>query len=80
MEKISDCYGCLTLSKYKCDYHNYNINGKCPCTTCIIKMMCCEDCDKFSDWVNSDSLKERNKYESKISNGNTANDLGSLWL
>jgi hypothetical protein len=50
------CYGCLTLLKYSCKYYIYNINGKCPCTACIIKMICCDECDEFIEW--EDKRKE----------------------
>jgi hypothetical protein len=35
-----------------CDYAQYNQDGKCPCTNCLVKMICdpysaCEDFRNF---------------------------------
>ena len=43
------CEGCLTLTNANiiCTFAHDNAEGQCPCTVCIIKMMCTEVCYKF---------------------------------
>jgi hypothetical protein len=53
----NNCDGCSSDTYYDkaesggcCKFNAYNDFGKCPCTRCIIKMMCedvCDDFDKF---------------------------------
>ena len=40
---------CLFLDAYK-----HNIEGTCPCTSCIIKPMCSDACPKFQKLYNPD--------------------------
>lgn len=51
------CFGCVaynTLSnpkdKVQCAFSFSNIDGRCPCTTCIVKVLCNEICDLFVDY------------------------------
>jgi len=52
------CEGCLTSIVpededhiYPCNNMAYNIDGSCPCTICIVKMVCCEECDDYVIWT-----------------------------
>jgi len=54
-----NCKGCGTLKDVngECHYALGNSDGKCPCTTCIVKSMCeqsCEDFEKFICVVNTE--------------------------
>jgi len=62
MVDYSHCTGCLTFIdfisagsefKRRCHYSTYNEEGQCPCSTCIIKMMCQNICVDFHTFENS---------------------------
>lgn len=43
------CDGCLIKNiagTESCKYEHLNMLGKCPCSNCILKMMCLEGCDE----------------------------------
>jgi hypothetical protein len=45
------CKGCAAYDKYGiCEMNKFNDNGECPCSECIIKMMCNEACHGWSVW------------------------------
>ncbi len=54
------CKGCATY-KYgavdyeggekTCHYHGYNDKGQCPCTECIVKVMCNVNCHAFAKFT-----------------------------
>ncbi len=45
------CKGCLVVDY--CNYVKYNRNGVCPCTNCLIKMVCEDTGDSLCDeWKN----------------------------
>jgi len=59
MTDIDYCEGCATYHLY---HHSYgptlcryadNNNDKCPCSLCIIKMMCKTVCDDFKDFTHN---------------------------
>lgn len=48
------CNGCCTLTylnrfdtETRCTYVDYNNKGQCPCTLCVVKMMCDQHCPFF---------------------------------
>jgi len=49
-ESHNECYGCSVYTiEYNgdllyCDYIDRNIDGMCPCTKCVVKMMCINGC------------------------------------
>lgn len=44
-----NCKGCLTYSTSDAKHcSSDNSNGKCPCTTCVIKVMCNDACETFN--------------------------------
>lgn len=49
------CDGCETYrgpgEYFDCSYHKNNQDGSCPCSNCIVKVMCGDPCDKYDDWV-----------------------------
>ena len=49
-----NCDGCWDCDERihfkKCALIDDNFDGSCPCTLCIIKMMCDIPCDKFDLW------------------------------
>ena len=49
------CEGCETYLNKKgysdCSFHKDNQDGSCPCSQCIVKMMCQIPCDPYEDWV-----------------------------
>jgi hypothetical protein len=42
------CIGCHT--KMCCKFDGYNDKGQCPCTDCIVKMICEDMCNLFGDY------------------------------
>ncbi len=57
---VKYCEGC-TYNDSPCS--DYNPDGNCPCTNCIVKTMCQGSCNDFDTWesisgYNSDNLKE----------------------
>ena len=49
------CNGCLTKSgpapELDCVYIRFNENGVCPCTHCVIKVMCDIQCEDYDTWT-----------------------------
>ena len=52
------CMGCKTLhyiNKFNevthCRFQTSNVEGKCPCSECIVKMMCDTDCPTFREYT-----------------------------
>jgi hypothetical protein len=54
VKKYENCCGCLTHQEDKidCMYSKYNNHGECPCTNCILKMVCSLSCDQMKIWAN----------------------------
>jgi len=54
MKHNCDGCNCYVASVYPfvfaCSFSNQNRKGECPCTKCIIKMMCEEPCDGYSEF------------------------------
>jgi len=50
-EKDEHCEGCYG----KCSIPYANKNGKCPCSNCIIKVMCDITCDIWLRWYRKES-------------------------
>jgi hypothetical protein len=48
------CKGCIThddeLADYKCYWDSHNKDGSCPCSKCLVKVMCNVACDVFEEW------------------------------
>jgi hypothetical protein len=50
------CEGCLTYNyedgsgSFGCTHDVYNVRGQCPCTGCIVKVMCTLACVEFDDF------------------------------
>ena len=48
------CVGCISYiaSKYDlyCLYSRYSTNGECPCSECVIKVMCKDPCNEFENF------------------------------
>jgi len=54
MTNVDYCKGCATYKVKNssdklipCSYLPDNIDGNCPCTECIIKVMCEHMCDRY---------------------------------
>ena len=51
MDISKHCDGCMSLVHNDildiCGFCNYNQNGECPCTLCVVKVMCDTSCDVF---------------------------------
>jgi len=51
------CKGCSSDSYYgngfvgSCKFNGYNDSGQCPCSRCIIKMMCNKTCEAFENFT-----------------------------
>jgi len=55
------CKGCTTYKKegtedvdfslIYCADRSINIDGDCPCTRCVVKVMCLDPCDDYNDYV-----------------------------
>jgi len=57
---IDNCKGCrsnnyvlddITFISDRCRYNRSNDEGKCPCTECIVKVMCNDPCREFEDFT-----------------------------
>jgi len=64
------CEGCLTSyfvvgnDAHLCGNSAYNKNGECPCSRCIVKMMCEELCYDYSKFLDSTARNQvRESYE-----------------
>ncbi len=48
------CEGCKIYSyesgDVRCEYIDHNKDASCPCTTCVVKVMCSEECIKFKSY------------------------------
>ncbi len=47
MTEESNCYGCISMCAGK---YSANDDGSCPCTLCLVKMVCGAICDKWNKW------------------------------
>ncbi len=48
---MNNCEGCLTYSTSDAEHcKDDNSNGECPCTACVIKVMCNDSCKTFNDF------------------------------
>jgi len=52
---INHCNGCLThygpSPELNCQYLPFNKDGECPCSKCIVKMICSQTCDWWRKWT-----------------------------
>lgn len=73
IKKYPNCNGCSNLFNSRlgkgnrCDLAKINTNGDCPCTHCLVKMVCdspCKDFYIFRGGYILESLKYRRKLES----------------
>ena len=56
---VEYCIGCHTYLNEKyghidCPYSNDNLDGRCPCTECIVKVMCGNPCEVYDKYVDSE--------------------------
>ncbi len=56
MNAINYCEGCRTYiyagyTGAVCRGAKYNGTGKCPCTDCIVKMMCIQTCHVYKSFT-----------------------------
>ena len=51
MNYCEGCFGLdpvfLVLAEGACIYSRFNKYGECPCSTCLVKMMCNNLCEEF---------------------------------
>ena len=61
------CKGCLS----KCAYYMAEItSNKCPCTTCLVKMVCNTECTEYTTFFNNIGfINAYDIYKGKIKNG-----------
>ena len=59
------CFGCIAYHEVyefekdvECSFQFSNIDGLCPCTNCIVKVICNQICDPFVDYCD----KGEDKY------------------
>ncbi len=50
MNDTHDCKGCLGID-HDCYYDSYIEELKCPCTICLIKVVCNEACNSFDEFT-----------------------------
>ncbi len=55
MSNKNHCEGCSHYRAYrnKASCVDYNKDGSCPCTICIVKLMCNNTCDNWETWYDS---------------------------
>ena len=44
--KVEDCHGCMVDPSYICVW--FNKDEVCPCSICLVKIMCRTSCDLFA--------------------------------
>jgi len=49
-KEYEHCKGCAGIERI-CAFWQYNPNGECPCTQCILKPMCKMDCKDLKTFV-----------------------------
>ncbi len=49
-DKQKECKGC-TIRIEKCIVFRYGNVKKCPCSSCLVKVVCVEACVKFDDFI-----------------------------
>lgn len=52
------CEGCATYlaqneNHHDCPYYKDNQDSSCPCSNCLVKMMCGDPCDDYETWIDS---------------------------
>lgn len=52
MNRNEYCDGCLSYDDEKCPLFYFNDYGECPCTNCILKMICMKRCKELSKFEN----------------------------
>ena len=61
---MTNCKGCLTVQCRYTTYSGYKTETgmiECPCSTCLIKMVCRMECDPYMEFIggaNIHSMKE----------------------
>lgn len=61
--ETNECEGCYSYSMNQhydndvCSFEQFNENGECPCTECLIKMMCSNGCEEYLGWSNQKDIK-----------------------
>ena len=71
MTETNYCEGCISYSfigndrihPQLCNYSYFNQDGKCPCTSCIVKVMCTDVCDKYKDFTDIADSKHGSEWE-----------------
>ena len=58
------CEGCATSTEDQCDMSNINKEGECPCTECIIKMICRQGCNGYNEWRSTVVKELKRSYRS----------------
>ena len=62
--KVEDCKGCIIYSTdYKC-YFIYK-DMVCPCTTCLVKVMCNKNCKEFNKHKEDLTIKKSKEIWNK---------------
>ena len=69
--EFKNCHGCYSYGPYNgdgfdlCSIMRLNNRGECPCTKCVVKMMCGNPCDSFHKFRDRALAKERydRRYE-----------------
>lgn len=52
---VKYCEGCKTyrhITSFKYSCARFNLDDECPCSECIIKMICQDSCSKYYIWMN----------------------------
>jgi len=76
------CKGCLgiritdedNIRRWVCTYAVININGECPCSKCIVKVMCKTICDGYRDFAHGFNNNKLNGFRDFKLKRNDAND------
>ncbi len=52
--KIEDCEGCRTIKdRTSCGWYHESLT--CPCSICLIKVMCITQCDLLLNYINKNA-------------------------
>ena len=67
-KKENKCDGCKTYEseiesqKVFCRFAKFNQMGDCPCTNCLIKMVCIHGCIRIEEWTEMIDDRSKRKY------------------
>jgi len=72
MSQNEHCKGCATFNliddpNLQVDCPDSNYEGNCPCTECVVKVMCLLECDDYKIWTTNNVGSKRRAIANELS-------------